>query len=247
VLVESPRYLSKDPARWPELRAALRRLGHAVSNTARFSDRAGAPKVRASVRSLLTSDLRRDTVSLWAAYVTCMLAVYLGFNWIPSMLTGAGLSPAVGSAGITAFNLGGVAGSVGGALSFARFGSRLTMVAMAAGAAAGAFVLSTIQIHPASAVPPIVALLGVTGGLINAVQVTMFALAAQMYPWQVRSTGVGTASAIGRTGAIMSSYVGAWVLELGGSRFFFLGITASMLIAGTALAGISRHIRPHTR
>jgi len=87
----------------------------------------------------------------------------------------------------------------------------------------------------------------VTGGLINAVQVTMFALAAQMYPWQVRSTGVGTASAIGRTGAIMSSYVGAWVLELGGSRFFFLGITASMLIAGTALAGISRHIRPHTR
>jgi AAHS family 4-hydroxybenzoate transporter-like MFS transporter len=246
VLIESPRYLAKHPARWPELRAVLRRLGHAVSNTVRFRERVAGPQVRSSITSLLTSGLRKDTIALWTAYVTCMLAVYLGFNWIPSMLTGAGLSPTVGSAGITAFNLGGVVGSLGGAFSFARFGSRVTMVVMALGAATGAFVLSSFHIHAASAFP-VVTLLGVTGGLINAVQVTMFALAAQLYPWQIRSTGVGTASAIGRLGAIMSSYVGAWTLEIGGSRLFFLGIAAAMIAAAASLAAISRHIRPHTR
>src|SRR5262245_49495841 len=158
------------------------------------------------------------------------------------MLTGAGLSPTVGSAGITAFNLGGVAGAIIGALAFARRGSRPTMLAMSAGAVIGAFILRGMVIAADSSTAPIIAMLGVTGGLINAVQTTMYALAAQVYPTVVRTTGVGAAMAVGRSGAILSSYVGAWSLSSGGSSLFFLLIGASMAVCFAALATMRRHI-----
>ena len=90
------------------------------------------------------------------------------------------------------------------------------MLTMTAGAVAGSLVLSMLPVQPDSA-GPIVAMLGVTGGLINAVQTTMYALAANVYPTAVRATGVGAAVSFGRTGAVLSTYTGAWALEAGGS------------------------------
>jgi AAHS family 4-hydroxybenzoate transporter-like MFS transporter len=160
------------------------------------------------------------------------------------MLTGAGLGPTVASAGITAFNLGGVAGALLGALAFARIGSRPTMLIMAAGAAIGAIIMRSMPITASSSATPIIVMLGITGGLINAVQTTMYALAAQVYPTTVRATGVGTAIAVGRTGAILSSYVGAWALAFGGSSFFFTLMAAAMMASFVSLAAVQRHITP---
>jgi AAHS family 4-hydroxybenzoate transporter-like MFS transporter len=158
------------------------------------------------------------------------------------MLTGAGLSPAVGSAGITAFNLGGVAGAIVGAWGFARLGSRVTMLVMAVGATAGALVLQSMRITAASDTALIIAVLGLTGGLINAVQTTMYALATQIYPTAVRATGVGTAASIGRLGAILSSFAGAWALEAGGAPLFFTLVATAMISTSVALAIVRRHI-----
>jgi AAHS family 4-hydroxybenzoate transporter-like MFS transporter len=160
------------------------------------------------------------------------------------MLTGAGLSPTVGSAGITAFNLGGVGGAIVGAWAFARVGSRVTMTVMAAGAAAGALVLQSRTISATSDTTSLIALLGLTGGLINAVQATMFALAAQVYPTSVRATGVGAAMSVGRLGAILSTYAGAWTIEAGGPASFFVLLAAAMVSTGVALALVQRHIAP---
>jgi AAHS family 4-hydroxybenzoate transporter-like MFS transporter len=85
-------------------------------------------------------------------------------------------------------------------------------------------------------------LLGATGGLINAVQTTMYALAAHVYPTAVRATGVGAAAAIGRGGAIASTYTGAWALERGGTASFFTLVAAAMLVALISLALVRRHI-----
>jgi AAHS family 4-hydroxybenzoate transporter-like MFS transporter len=241
-LAESPAYLLARPIRRGELVALLRRMGHAVPDGARLAEPAAA--ARASIGALLTPDRRADTVALWIAFISCLLAVYLGFNWVPSMLTGAGLSPETGSTGIMMFNLGGVAGAIGGALLFPRLGSRLTMLALVAGAVVSAAALASIRIDAATSTMTVVALLCVTGGFINAVQSTMYALAAQMYPTAIRATGVGSAVAIGRTGAILSSYAGAWVLDAGGPRTFFVAVGAAMVAAGLALAVIRRHIPP---
>lgn len=242
LLPESPRYLARRPARWPELVRVLRRAGHHVAAGAAFVE-AGTAAIRpASPAALFAPDLRRDTAALWIAFVSCLLAVYLGFNWVPSMLAGAGLEVAAASAGLAAFNFGGVGGAVAGALAIARFGSRGTMIGMAAGAIAGALAMSAMPISGASSAAAIVLMLGIVGGLINAVQTTMYALAAHVYPTPVRATGVGSAAAVGRLGAIASTYAGAAALEAGGTRLFFGAIAGAMLVVAAALALLRRHI-----
>lgn len=242
-LPESPRFLARHPARWPELGRLLRRMGRTLPVSVSFVDSAERSTARPSVVSLFTPELRSDTLALWGAYFSCLLAVYLGFNWLPSMLTGAGLSPTVGSTGITAFNLGGVVGAVAGALMFGAVGSRATMLTMAAGAIAGALTMRGMTITAASDPLPIIAMLGLTGGLINAVQTTAYALAAHVYPVTLRSTGVGAAASVGRGGAILSTFAGAWALEAGGSKAFFTLVAAAMTVTLVSLALVRRHVQ----
>src|SRR5437867_7118598 len=115
------------------------------------------------------------------------------------------------------------------------------MLAMAAGAIAGAALLASVSIGVQSAAA-VLAMLAWTGGLINAVQTTMYALAAHVYPTAVRATGVGTAVAFGRIGGVLSPSVGSWALESGGSPGYFGLIAATMAMAFAALSAIRRHI-----
>src|SRR5437867_4895275 len=115
------------------------------------------------------------------------------------------------------------------------------MLAMAAGAIAGAALLASVSIGVQSAAA-VLAMLAATGGLMNAVQTTMYALAAHVYPTAVRSTGVGTATAVGRAGAMLSTYAGAWALDAGGSRAFFAAVAATMCASLVSLALIRRHV-----
>jgi MFS transporter, AAHS family, 4-hydroxybenzoate transporter len=241
VLPESPRYLARLPERWPQLRALLRRLGHQVSDEAAFVDATEKAVARASAGELLDQDYRRDTLALCASFFFCLLSVYVGVNWVPSMLVGAGFDVGTASYGLTAFNLGGVVGAILGAMVIMRLGSRLTMLVMAAGAIAGAAALAFMPIGTQSAFA-VLAMLAWTGGLINAVQTTMYALAAHVYPTAVRATGVGTAVAFGRIGGVLSPSVGSWALESGGSSRYFALIAATMAMALVALAAIRRHI-----
>jgi len=106
----------------------------------------------------------------------------------------------------------------------------------------GALVMRSMVLTASSPVLPIVVMLAVTGGLINAVQTTMFALAAHVYPTEVRSTGVGVASGIGRAGAVLSTYAGAWALDTGGSSAFFTLVAGAMAICAISLALVRSHI-----
>ena len=81
-----------------------------------------------------------------------------------------------------------------------------------------------------------------TGGLINAVQVTMYALAAHVYPSAVRATGVGAASSVGRLGAILSGYAGAWAIDYRGSASYFSLIAVAMAATFISLALVGRHV-----
>jgi AAHS family 4-hydroxybenzoate transporter-like MFS transporter len=245
VLPESPRYLARLPDRWPQLRALLRSLGHQVDDDVVFVDATEKTVARASVGELLQPDFRRDTLALCASYFFCLLAVYVGINWVPALLSGAGFDLGTASYGLTAFNLGGVAGAILGAIVIMRVGSRASMLVMTAGAIAGAVVLAFMPIGPQSAFA-VLAMLAWTGGLINAVQTTMYALAAHIYPTAIRATGVGTAVAVGRVGGVLSPVVGSWALESGGSSRYFGLIAAMMAMAFVSLSAIRRHIRGWT-
>src|SRR5207248_2442349 len=100
--------------------------------------------------------------------------------------------------------------------------SRSAMLIMTAGAIGGALTLAAIPITRDTGVVLLLALLTLTGGLINAVQTTMYALGTHVYPASVRATGVGSAVAVGRVGAITAGFAGAWVIGYGSSSFFIL-------------------------
>jgi AAHS family 4-hydroxybenzoate transporter-like MFS transporter len=158
------------------------------------------------------------------------------------MMTGAGLALSVATNGLAAFNLGGVGGAIVGGLVIARAGSRLTMLSMTAAAIATTVALAMLPLNPSTSHFAIIALLGVAGALINGVQTTMYALAAHVYPTAIRATGVGTAVAIGRSGGVLSSYVGAWALEAGGSAAFFGSIAGALVVAFCSLAVVRKHV-----
>jgi MFS transporter, AAHS family, 4-hydroxybenzoate transporter len=241
VLPESPRFLARQVTRWPELAALLRRLGHDVPDDTAFADAREKTVVRPSPRELLVPEFRRDTLALCASFFFCLLSVYIGTNWVPSMLTTAGFGAAVAGYGLTAFNLGGVVGAILGAILIGRHGSRATMLTMSAGAVAGAALLANVSIGAQSPLA-VLAMLAWTGGLINAVQTTMYALAAHAYPTGIRATGVGTAVAFGRIGGVVSPYAGAWALESGGPSLLFGVIAVTMTVVSAALASVRNHI-----
>jgi AAHS family 4-hydroxybenzoate transporter-like MFS transporter len=97
-----------------------------------------------------------------------------------------------------------------------------------------------MNIAPANVLPVFV-MLGITGGLINATQTTMYALAANVYPTNIRATGVGTTVAVGRIGGVLSPVVGGSVLALG-TQPYFLSIVATMSVTFIALAMVRRHV-----
>jgi len=246
LLPESPRFLARDRSRWPELVRLLMRMGHPVAERAAFIDSTERAVERASIRALFGRDFRLDTIALWAAFFCCLLAVYSGFSWLTTLLSGAGFTPSTANTGITAFNLGGVAGALVGGIAIARVGSRLSMLSMTAVAIASALVLSRMSLSPAAGVV-IIAWLTLLGAMINGVQTTMYALAAHVYPGPVRATGVGTAVAFGRIGAILSGYAGSWAIGYRGSASFFGLIAIAMLATFIALAVVGRHVTGGSR
>jgi AAHS family 4-hydroxybenzoate transporter-like MFS transporter len=244
LLPESPQYLATRRERWPELVGLLRRFGHDVGVDATFAGKRAAVETvrpRASLRDLFAPDLRGDTFGLFGAFFFCLLAIYVGFNWIVAMLTAAGFAQVDASSALAAFNFGGVGGAVLGALAIQRLGSRVTLLAMCALAVGSALVMAAMPLHPPMT-PGLIAMFALTGGLLNAVQTTMYALAAHVYPTEIRGTGVGTAVAVGRIGNVVASYVGAFALDTGGAAAFFTTWAASMAVVFGSLAFVRRHI-----
>ena len=70
----------------------------------------------------------------------------------------------------------------------------------------------------------------------------MYALAAHVYPSAVRATGVGAAASVGRIGAILSGYAGAWAIDYRGSTSYFAMIAAAMCVTFISLALVRRHV-----
>jgi MFS transporter, AAHS family, 4-hydroxybenzoate transporter len=243
LLPESPQFLAIRRERWPELVALLRRLGRDVTPESTFVVPTVADTVttRTSIRELFAPALRRDTVGLSAAFFFCLLANYVGFNWIVAMLIGAGYAQVDASSALAAFNFGGVGGALLGALVIQRLGSRITLMGMSAIAVASALAMTAMPLAPPMAAG-LIAMFAVTGGLLNAVQTTMYAVAAHVYPTDIRGTGVGTAVAVGRIGNVVASYVGAFALDRGGAPAFFAAWALAMAIVCASLALVRRHI-----
>lgn len=246
-LPESPRYLARKPQRWNELTGLLRRMGHPVSAGAHFEDRVEqTAETRTAFKSLLGDEYLRDTLGLWFAFFSCLSAVYLVFGWLPAMLNAQGLDLATASSGLAAYNFGGVLGVSIWAVAVSMMGSRAPLLVGAIGGAASALALQFLRFQPGEGHILLIAGFGLHGLFVNAVQTTMYALAAHVYPTKVRASGVAAAAAVGRLGAILSSLIGASIIQAGRGPYF-KWLAVSMVCSSIGLGVVGKHFQGRAR
>jgi AAHS family 4-hydroxybenzoate transporter-like MFS transporter len=245
VLPESPRYLAKRRERWPELTHVMRRMGHNLPDDIEYVEAAtaGLPKGKVNIGTLFGPAYLRDTLALSASFFFCLLVNYLVILLLPVVLTSAGngFSQPEASRALAMSNFGGVAGAIFGAMLIQQFGSRVTMLGMTVFAIVCGFVLAGAEISPTN-IAFLTVMFILTGGLLNGVQTTMYALAAHVFPTDIRSTGVGFAVAVGRIGNVLAATVANEAFNRGGNAGYFGSWSILMAVVFVSLALVSRHV-----
>lgn len=239
-LPESPRFLARFPERDAELRRGLKRLDIAAPAGARWVD-GGPTRKTGPLYELFGPDTRAMTLAIWGGFFFCFLAAYSSLNWMPSMLSGLGYNLATTSMALSVAGVGGMAGSLVIAKLVELFGSRTALIVVATSSALGALTLTQLRLDPAASVIPLMAALAWMSLSLNAMTGCIYALAAYMYPSAVRGTGMGAAGAIGRVGAIASSFAAVAAMGIDGAAYFGL-IGGAAVVAALCLITIRRQI-----
>lgn len=241
VLPESPRFLARRKSLWPELVRLLSRMGHNVPAGAAFEDRAERVQPeRVSLRALFGPGLAHDTVGLWVAFFFCLGSIYLVFGWLPAMLTAQGLSLSTASTGLAIYNFGGVLGVALWAVLVTVLGSRGPLLSGALACAGSTLALLVVPIQAHGDHTLLFACIGFNGLLANAVQTSMYALATHVYPTSVRATGVAYSAALGRAGGLLSSLLGASIIQAGSGTYWY-ALAIAMVCAFAGLAWVRCH------
>lgn len=199
---------------------------------------------RPPIGRLVQNDLRLATLLSWAAFFSSFFTLYFLTSWIPRIAIEAGYPLATAINGSAVFNVGAFIGLI----TLGWFASRLELAALIG----GFFALSAIAMiaFGAQHTPEIVFFGGmiVIGFLVQGGFGGLYAIAARIYPTEVKTTGVGWSIGIGRLGAVAGPAVGGVVISAGLSLFAsFVLFAIPMLIAAALTLLIARYCpRPET-
>jgi AAHS family benzoate transporter-like MFS transporter len=176
-----------------------------------------------------------STVMFWIAFFMCLFMVYALSSWLAKLMAGAGYSLGSALTFVLVLNFGAVIGAVGGGWLADRFHIKYVLVGMYSLAA----VSITLLGYPV-ATPVLFVLVGLAGASTIGTQIVTYAYAGQFYPTAVRSTGIGWASGVGRSGAILAPIViGTLVGMALPLQQNFMAIAVPAVIAAVSVALIS--------
>ncbi len=201
VLPESVQFLLLRRPDSPRLARLLARISPDVATSkARPSLEAQIPEHEGMpVKHLFTEGRALGTLLLWIPNFMNLLLMYFIINWLPALLTGAGMSVSAGVTASAFFSCGGILGSLVQGALIARFGAYGILLAE--------FGLASILVTLMSVISPwfplVIVVTFTLGFFVIGAQAGLNVLAARFYPTNVRSTGVGWALGIGRVGSIV--------------------------------------------
>lgn len=156
----------------------------------------------APVGKLFQDNRGFSTVMFWVTFFMCLFMVYALSSWLTKLMAGAGYSLGSALTFVLVLNFGAMIGAVGGGWLADRFHIKYVLVGMYALAAVSITLLGF-------KVPTelLFLLVGLTGASTIGTQIVTYAYAGQFYPMAIRSTGIGWASGVGRSGAILAPIV----------------------------------------
>ncbi|MCB2252229.1 aromatic acid/H+ symport family MFS transporter [Pseudomonas chlororaphis] len=158
----------------------------------------GAPLVQ-----LFREGRALSTLMLWVAFFCCLLMVYALNSWLPKLMASAGYGLGSSLMFLLVLNFGAIFGAVGGGWIGDRLQLQKVLVVFFAVAALS---ISLLGFKSPSGL--LYALIAIAGATTIGTQILAYACVAQFYPMAIRSTGLGWASGVGRSGAIVGPLLG---------------------------------------
>ncbi|MGX6568304.1 MFS transporter [Cupriavidus necator] len=187
---------------------ALRRIVSRLAPEQRWSatDRFAVPAqdkaASAPIRHLFHEGRGFSTIMFWIAFFMCLFMVYALSSWLTRLMAGAGYSLGSALTFVLVLNLGAMIGAVGGGWLADRYHIKYVLAAMYALAAVSITLLGFRM--PTELLFVVV---GLAGASTIGTQIVANAYTGQFYPTAIRSTGLGWALGIGRSGAILAPIV----------------------------------------
>lgn len=240
-LPESLRHLSSRNNRDARIDAYLARMGvPSVRNREALASL--EPRTEGSAVTALFKEGRAGvTILLWLMFFMSLFEIFFISNWMPTVFNSIGVPLQQSLLITTLFPIGGTVGTlVLGRLLDKHSPYRVIAVA---------YLLAAISVLALGLMSPAnwawLSIASFVGGFFSiGAQVGTNALAAQAYPTAIRSTGVGWALGIGRSGSLLSALGSGWLITLGLTPLqTFLIAAVPIAIAAAAAAAI--HVRRH--
>ena len=164
-----------------------------------------------AVKTVLNSHYRTGSLLLWLIYFCHLFLVYLLGSWMPTMIKESGMSFQQASIISAMFQLGGPLGSVMLGWLMDKLEPHRVLSA--------SYLLGAVVLVLMSNIGGEYVLLCITafiiGAAFNGGGTGMNALSSNFFPLSARATGNSWMHGIGRTGAILSAFAGAWMLNQG--------------------------------
>lgn len=162
-----------------------------------------------SIKQLFTNGRLISTLMFWTAFFMCLLMVYGLNSWLPKLMTKAGYPLGSSLMFLLALNFGGMVGAIGGGKLGDKFHLKKVLIVFLSLAAVSLFLLgfkgNSFSLY---------LLVAIAGATTIGTQILLYTYVAQFYPMDVRSTGIGWASGVGRLGGIVGPLVGGILLGM---------------------------------
>ncbi|NNG76035.1 3-(3-hydroxy-phenyl)propionate transporter MhpT [Acinetobacter sp. ANC 5380] len=163
-----------------------------------------------SFKDLFNSQNLMRTCLISVSYFFTLMVVYIMLSWLPSLFMELGFSRKEGSTAQFFFMMSATVGTIILGMLTDRWKKAYVIILMYGGILAGLFCLnaasSLTQMYMASAL---------VGAFVIGCQGVLYAFGSIVYPTEVRATGVGMASAVGRVGAMLGPTIAGQLLAAG--------------------------------
>ena len=186
------------------------------------------------VKKLFENGRTISTLLFWFNFFLCLLITYGLGTWLPKLMSDAGYGFGSSLTFLLVLNIGGIVGSLVGGWLADHWSTKRVLTVF--------FALNAISLTVMGIQPNVVflyILVAIAGATSIGSQIILYSFASQFYPTEVRSTGVGWASGVGRMGGIIGPLVGGSLLALSlpfQQNFMILAIPG--LLAAIAVAFI---------
>ncbi|WP_239153986.1 MFS transporter [Amycolatopsis sp. FDAARGOS 1241] len=187
--------------------------------------------VASNLRSLVSTGLRKTTITSWIYWFVAIFTYYGFFTWIPSLLVKQGFDISKSFLFSIVIYLAQIPGYYSAAFVSERLERKWTIVIYLAGGAVGALGLAF-----ASSSTQILVWGIVLSFFMNGNAALEYSYTSEIYPTMIRTTGLGVASAIGRVGGIIAPIVIGFSYSTVGFGGVFTMLLVLLLIGAAVVA-----------